>query len=381
MVTRLDNRIIDRLDQVWCRFVDSGTLVGGVLLLAWHGRLIYACARGWADREAGIRSSRLTIFRWASLTKLVTAVTILRLHEHGIVSLDAPVTCWLPGFLPKLADGTTPTIRLSHLLSHTSGLYYGFERPAGNPYHQAGISDGLDNGGIGLDENLRRLSQVPLLFVPGSAWQYSIATDVLGAVIERACGLPLANAIAYWVLKPLALGDTGFHHQHDRRLSAAYCDGASIPFRVGGNDRLNIDTGVAYLSAERIANPNAYPSGGAGLAGTAEDYLKLLECLRCGGAPLLKPESTRMLLSNAIGDISIPSRGPGWKFGLGPLILTDPAQAGQPQGAGTWSWCGLFGSHYWVDPESGLTMIAMTNTGIAGAWGPFADAILTAIYG
>lgn len=116
------------------------------------------------------------------------------------------------------------------------------------------------------------------------------------------------------------------------------------------------------------------------MLGTADDYLRLLECLRLGGAPLLSAVSTERLLNNAIGSITIASRGPGWKFGLGPMILADPAAVrGQQQGVGTWSWCGLYGSHYWVDPVSALSMVVLTNTAVAGAWGEFADTLVDAL--
>lgn len=376
----VDESTIQRLDQVWHAWVDQGRIVGGVVLLAKQGQVRYASARGWADREAQRVIDRETRFRLASLTKLVTSVCVLRLEEHGLLQLDDPVTHWLPTFTPKLADGTPTVITLRHLLSHSAGLAYGFELPPANAYQQAGVSDGLDRAPFDLAENLRRLASVALLFQPGSAWRYSLATEVLGAVIEQAAGMLLPAAIEHWVTGPLGLQSTGFSGDPPQSLARAYKDQPDAPVLIGQMDVLHLDRGTADVAADRNGHPCAWPSAGAGMIGTADDYLRLLECLRLGGAPLLSPASTHRLLSNAIGDVQIEGRGPGWKFGLGPMLLTDPQLAGQAQGAGSWSWCGVYGCHYWVDPQAGISLVAMTNTAVAGAWGEFADALMAAVY-
>jgi CubicO group peptidase (beta-lactamase class C family) len=365
---------IARVADYWRDVTARGQIVGGVLLVAQEGKLRYAGALGWADRKAGQRITRQTRFRLASLSKLLTSVCVLRLCELELLQLDAAVGRWLPRFRPRLADGREPVICLRHLLSHTAGLGYGFEMPPGNPYERAGVSDGLDQVAFGMDENLRRLADAPLLFEPGSAWRYSLATDVLGAVIEAAGGLPLPDAIARWVTGPLGMTATSFARETGQILPRAYKDGG-LPMAV--DEVLEIDGCQARLTPDR----QGYPSAGAGLLGTADEYLRVLECLRLGGAPLLQPASTALLLGNAIGDNEISHRGPGWKFGLGPLLLTDPVVAGQRQGAGTWSWCGLYGCHYWVDPEARISLVCLTNTAVAGAWGEVADGLVAAIYG
>ncbi|KAA8697704.1 Beta-lactamase [Pseudomonas caricapapayae] len=380
-MTALDEPAMRRLDSVWQRFVGQGRIVGGVLLLARRGRTCYASALGWADREQQIPMTRSTRFRLASLTKLLTSVLVLRLCEADVLKLDASVTDWLPAFRPRLACGREPVITLQHLLSHTSGLSYGFEQAPDSAYHRAEVSDGLDCVAFDLQENLARLARLPLLFEPGSAWAYSLATDVLGAVVERATGMALSEAVAKWVTQPLHMSATSFRHEQQLPLASAYKDGVGGPERVGDDDWLLLDSGRARLSSARACDAGAYKSGGAGMLGTADDYLRLLECLRLGGAPLLSAVSTERLLNNAIGNMTIASRGPGWKFGLGPMILAEPAAVrGQQQGVGTWSWCGLYGSHYWVDPVSSLSMVVLTNTAVAGAWGEFAEALVDAVY-
>lgn len=368
----IDAKVIERIAGTWRKSVEGGPIIGGVLLLAQDGELRHASALGWADREARMGMTRQTRFRLASLSKLLTSVCVLRLCELELLQLDGAVSDWLPEFRPRLAEGREPVIRLRHLLSHTAGLGYGFEMPPGHAYGRAGVSDGLDQVPFDLQENLRRLASVPLLFEPGGTWRYSLATDVLGAVIEVASGLPLPEAIKQWVTRPLGMAATSFAAEPP--LAVAYKDGG---VRMQAKELLALEGCEAVLAPNR----QGYDSGGAGLLGTADDYLRLLECLRLGGAPLLEPASTALLLGNAIGEVTISHRGPGWKFGLGPLLLTDPARAGQLQGPGTWSWCGLYGCHYWVDPTARISLVAMTNTAVAGAWGAVADGLVAAVYG
>lgn len=378
-MAQVDERAVQRLAEVWQGWVDSGQIVGGVLLVAQGGVLRDVSARGWADRERRVIVTRGTRFRLASLTKLLTSVAVLQLCEQGVLSLDAPVTDWLPAFRPRLSDGREPVITLRHLLSHSSGLGYGFEQPPGNAYALAGVSDGLDRVAFDLQENLSRLAKLPLLFEPGTAWGYSLATDVLGAVIEQGTGRALSQVLGEQVAGPLGMASTSFR-QDQGRLARAYKDGADVPERIGDDDLLVLESGTARVSSGRVYGAQAYESGGAGMLGTADDYLKLLECLRLGGAPLLNSVSTAALLSNAIGKVTLKGRGAGWTFGLGPVILADPLAAGQRQGAGTWSWCGVYGSHYWVDPVSEISLVVLTNTAVAGAWGRFADALVEAVY-
>ncbi|WP_122745113.1 serine hydrolase domain-containing protein [Pseudomonas viridiflava] len=378
-MVQVDEPAVQRLAEVWQGWVDSGRIVGGVLLMAQGGVLRYVSARGWADRERRVSVTRGTRFRLASLTKLLTSVAVLQLCEQGMLSLDAPVTDWLPAFRPRLSDGRESVITLRHLLSHSSGLGYGFEQPPGNAYALAGVSDGLDRVAFDLQDNLTRLAKLPLLFEPGTAWGYSLATDVLGAVIEQGTGRGLSQVIDEQVTRPLGMASTSFR-QDQGRLARAYKDGADVPERIGDDDLLVLESGTVRVSSGRVYDAQAYESGGAGMLGTADDYLKLLECLRLGGAPLLNSVSTAALLSNAIGKVTLKGRGAGWTFGLGPVILADPLAAGQRQGAGTWSWCGVYGSHYWVDPVSEISLVVLTNTAVAGAWGRFADALVEAVY-
>ena len=225
------------IDTVVDKALAAGRVVGTVLLLTDHGEPVYARAAGYADREAGIPMTVDTVFRWASLTKPVVAVTALALMERGRLDLDDPVTRFLPDFTPDLPDGSAPQISVRHLLTHTAGLGYPSLDPD-DPYVAAGVSQGLDQPGMSMQDNLRRIGSVPLYFRPGSAWRYSVATDVLGAVIAVVHGGSLADAVASYVTDPLRMGDSGFAVRETARLAVPYADGTPRAVRMGEPHRV-----------------------------------------------------------------------------------------------------------------------------------------------
>lgn len=367
------------LEHALQRAIGGGAVVGAMVMVLRHGEILFQQAAGFADREAGVKVAPDTLFRLASMTKLIVSVAALSLHDEGLLDLEAPVSRWLPWFRPCLADGSCPAISVRHLLTHTAGLTYGFEQGAHSSYARAGVSDGLDWTPGTLRENLARLARLPLQAAPGHAWQYSLATDVLGAVLEEAAGCALPELVAQRVTRPLGMRDTAFTVADPGRLAAPYMDGGSAPLRMPEPAAVALDTGTLRLSPGRACDPAAYASGGAGMIGSCADYVRLLEALRTGGEPCLRAATARRLVSNAIGPLPVPSRGPGWRFGLGPLVLSDPAAAGSRQGRGTWGWGGVYGCHYWVDPQAGLTLVALTNTAVAGLWGAFPDSLVAAL--
>lgn len=369
-----------RVDAVLDAWVQSGRIAGAVVLVARDGEVVYRRAAGHADREGRIPVTGCTIFRLASMTKTIVSATALALAERGVLSLDDPVTDWLPEFTPALPDGRQPVVTLRHLMTHTSGLGYDFERGAQSPYRLHGVSTGLDQPGLAMAENLRRLAGVPLLFEPGTRWEYSPSTDVLGAVIENAAGVPLPLAVERYVTGPLGMSDTAFHVTDPRRLAVPYKDGDPEALRMNPRlDSLPLGPGIPF-SAHRVFDPASFPSGGAGMTGTAGDYLRFLEALRRGGAPILTRDSAALLAEHAIGELRAESEGPGWGFSLGAAVLLDPAAAGTPQRTGTWQWGGVLGTHWFVDPEARLTVVVMTNTAIAGVIGAFPAELRDAIY-
>jgi CubicO group peptidase (beta-lactamase class C family) len=353
--------------------------VGAVVLASRSGEPIYRRAAGLADREAGIAVREDTIFRWASLTKPVVAVATLALVERGKISLEDDVTRFLPEFRPRLANGDAPLITVRHLITHSAGLTYGvFEEGGNGPYHRAKVSDGMDQPGLSIDENLRRIASVPLSRPPGVSWAYSIATDVLGEFIARAARMPLPDLARDVVTGPLGMVDSGFVVSDRARLATPYGDASPEPARMGVHHLVPFNGGQISCTPDRMFDPRSYASGGAGMSGTAPDFLRFLEALRKGGAPVLSPSSIAKLGTIKQGDFDVLL--PGWKWPLGWSVLEDPSQTGTPQSLGTWRWGGVYGNSWFVDRARELSVVIMTNTSVAGMTGAFPDAIRDAIY-
>ena len=200
-------------------------IVGAVVLVAQDGRPAYCRAAGLADRQAGRPMTTDTIFRMSSLTKPIVTAAALALIEDGVMGLDDPVTRWLPDFTPRLA-GEAPTITIRQLLTHTAGLSYGFMQPDDGPYLKLGVSDGMDQPGLGFDEEFRRVVEAGLFYPPGAAWLYSVSMDVLGAVMERAAGQALpAGRRPSGSASRCGMMDTGFSVTDPARLAVPYVDG------------------------------------------------------------------------------------------------------------------------------------------------------------
>ncbi|CAO3438404.1 serine hydrolase domain-containing protein [Azospirillum endophyticum] len=375
----------ERLDTAIDIAIAGNRIVGAVVLVSRNGQAVYARAAGFADREAGKPMEIDTLFRLSSVSKIFVSVTAMVLVRKGKLSLDAPVTAWLPDFRPPSPDGEVQPITIRHLLSHTAGLGYGFFEPADGPYHRAGVSDGMDLSGLTLDDNVQRIGSVPLLFAPGTAWHYSLSTDVLGAVIERASGLPLPKAVRAFVTGPLGLTGTDFAAADPGRLAVAYTGGPTgarrmadleiipLPF-VEGSEGLRMAPGRAF-------DANAFASGGAGMIGPAGDLLALLETLRIGGDPLLSNGLVEEMATDHTPGMEL-GPWPGRAFGLGFTLLRDPAAAGLPETAGTWRLGGAYGHSWFVDRAKGLSVVAFTNAGLEGQspGGFFPDDITRAIY-
>lgn len=189
-----------------------------------------------------------------------------------------------------------------------------------------------------LEENLERIASAPLLFEPGSAWTYSVTIDVLGAVVEAETGMDLEAAVADLVTGPLGMDDTTFVVDEPERLAVPYGDGDPTPVRMADEGISSVDlfgTEVRYEPARNL-DPAAFPSGGSGMSGTAEDVLALLEALRAGGEPILDEATAAQMMADQTGP-QAAANGPGWGFGFGGAVLVDPAATGTPQDAGTYS--------------------------------------------
>ncbi|QOT79229.1 serine hydrolase domain-containing protein [Cupriavidus basilensis] len=372
-----------RVDAAIEQALAEHRLVGAVVLVARHGEVIHRRAAGLADREAGRPMRADTLFRLASVSKPIVSSAAMVLVAQGRLGLDEAVTRWLPDFMPRLADGSPAIITVRQLMTHTAGLGYRFfEADEHGPYARAGVSDGMDQPGITLAENLRRIASVPLLYKPGSAWGYSLATDVLGAVIERVCDAPLADAVHALVTGPLGMGDTGFAAADAGRLATAYVNDTPVPRRMRAHDVVPVVDGTAgiHYAPARALDTGAFPSGGAGMIGSAGDFLRLLEALRQGGEPLMPAAWVDEMGRNQTGAWGPPD-APGTGFGLGFSVLHDPAAAGSPESVGTWRWGGAYGHSWFVDRARGLSVAAFTNTLYEGMSGRFVTDLRDAVYG
>ena len=358
-------------------------IVGVVVLVAKNGKLVYQRAAGFADREARKPVELDTIFRLASLSKAIVSAGAMALIERRLINLEDPITEWLPEFRPRTVDGKTIAVTVRQLLTHTAGLHYGFLQLPDGPYRSAGISDGFDGvpaQGLSMNEQLRRIMTVPLSFAPGTAWCYSVATDVLGEILARVTNQSLADVIAETITAPLQMKDTDFRVAITDRLATPYVN-AMPPRRMADPDSVPFFQGALLFSPSRIFRSDAFPSGGSGMAGTASDYLAFLEAIRTGGGKILSSESVRVMMSNQIGDLRITTEQvPAWGFGIGGAVLLDPELAQLPQAAGTWKWGGTYGTHWFVDPHNRLTVVALTNTTTEGMIGTFVNQLTRAVY-
>ncbi len=343
-------------------------IVGAVLLISEDGHLVYQKAVGMADRESGVPVTLDTVFRLASVTKPLVSAAAMRLVENGTLNLDDPLTEWLPTFTPKLEDGSQPAITIRQLLTHTSGLSYGFYEPVNSPYHLLGVSDGVDQKGLSLEENLVRLGKAPLLHQPGTAFKYSLSTDVLGAVIAQATGKSLPEAMNELVLDPLSMTGTGFVPKNPTLLATAYANSEDGPVRLVDGSILAFGSSFLRVEPSRSLDPLAYPSGGGGMVSTAGDFWRFLETLRKGGGPILSQATVEAMTRDQLPP-NVAGHKPGWGFGYGWAVLRDPVLAKVPQSAGTMQWGGVYGNFWMVDPARKLTVVLMTNTAFEGMAG------------
>jgi CubicO group peptidase (beta-lactamase class C family) len=364
-----------RMHKGMQEFVDRGEVGGIVTLVARDGKVVDVHAVGFQDVESKRPMRADTIFRIASMTKPVTSVATMMLYEEGKLALTDPVSKFIPSFKGQQVVGEggsltparrPPTIR--ELLSHRSGLSYGFlnNGPVGEAYRKTGVVDGLTTTTSTLAENIDKLAAAPLLAQPGSAWNYSLSTDVLGRVVEVASGMTLDAFFRERIFKPLAMNDTSFEVPESKwsRFATVYSPNGATGIRPMKDPESFGNTVMspnAYYKA-----PKTYYSGGAGLASTAHDYARFAQMLLNGGAldgaRLLSPKSIELMTADHTADLGGGNLiGPGGGFGLGFRVTTDLA-AGQTLGSeGMYGWSGIYGTNFWVDPKERLIAVMMVQ--------------------
>ncbi|MEH2589066.1 serine hydrolase domain-containing protein [Bradyrhizobium sp. AZCC 1721] len=390
-----------KLDEVLRGLVEGRSTPGIVVLILQDGRPVYSRSVGVREVGSTAPIGANDMFRVASMTKTVTSVAAMILVEQGKIGLDDPVSRFLPEFTklrvrgPDGAEGPAnrpPTIR--ELLTHTAGLSYNFINNARlvDAYRDARVTDGLDQPEVTTAEAMQRLASVPLGYQPGTGWEYSLATDVLGAVIEKVTGNSLQSFVTERIAKPLRIESFVFNAPDTVRsrfvqvTRPAQVTGALgtgyVP--VMGPEAVPFPPtkGTASLDPNRAFSPTAYNSGGAGMSATIGDYVRFLQMLlnegELDGVRVLRAETVRQMTQNATGNMPT-IRGPGWGFTLGFGILTDPAAAKSRLPAGSYGWGGIYGTQFWIDPTNRVIGVVMTQTAIIGS-GPISNPVREAFY-
>lgn len=372
----------ERLDAAIDTALAEKRIVGAVTMVSRKGELVYSRAAGMADREAGRAVETDTIFRYASLTKPIVAATILAMVDEGLLGLEDPVSTILPYFTPKLPDGTQPEILIRHLLSHSAGLTGDISVTQEEATSEQMLGVNGDYRLLPLEVNMKRLAKLPLLYAPGTGWAYGQALDVLGAVAAQLVGGTLGDAVAKYVTGPLGMTDTMFGVTDTARLAIAYGDATPEPVKMAETHAMSTPwRDVTVFTPGRILDDRAYQSGGGGMAGTAGDFLKLLESLQGNGKQVLSAEIVDKAIHNQIGDVARDVFRPGQRFGFLGAIIDDPKTANTPLTKGTYTWGGIFGGSWFVDPTEGLSVIGLTNTAFEGCDGDFPNELRAAIYG
>ena len=372
--------LAQRLDRVLDGAIAEQRIVGAVVLVARGGTLVYHRPVGLLDREARLPMTERAVFRLASLTKPIVALAVLALVEQGKLSLDDAISRWLPQLQFRDASGRPERISIRQLLTHTSGLGYGFLEPPDGPYHRAQVSDGLDQPGLSFEENARRLTSVPLGFPPGTGFRYSLGYDVLGEVAACAARQPLASLVRELVTGPLGMHDTAFEVADVERLAVPYADAGPAARRMRDPEHVPFEASEIRFAPSRVLHPASYASGGAGMVGTAGDFLALLELLRINDGKLVGRDAVQSMLSNQVDTLAAPFLGEGQGFGFGVAVVLDRERAGLPLSSGAFHWGGVYGHNFWVDPHAQLSVVVLTNTAVEGMSGALVTGVREAVY-
>lgn len=359
------------------RYLDSGRFPGAQLLVYRRGGIVHQSVHGFADveRKAPVKSD--TIFRIYSMTKPITTVALMMLVEEGRVALDEPVHKYIPewahlgvyqaGLAPLfLTRPTTRPMQVVDLLRHTAGLTYGFQnRTNVDAAYRAQKIGEIEKAGT-MATMIADLAKIPLEFSPGDAWNYSVATDVVGYLVEVISGQPFEQFLQQRIFDPLGMNDTGFHVPAEKAHRFAACYAAD---GKGGMVLQDDPTTSSFLS------PPSFISGGGGLCSTASDYLTFCRALLNGGTlgdvRLLSPKTIALMASNHLPggrDLTEMSKSlfseasyAGVGFGLGFSVTMEPAKTLIPGSAGEYAWGGAASTAFWIDPREELIAIFMTQ--------------------
>lgn len=379
----LSSERLGRIGRVLSQEIEKGNIPGAVVLVARRGKVAYFESFGFLDKGAGKRMPKDAIFRAYSMTKPWVSVAAMTLVEEGRIQLTDPVSKFLPAFKGlqvsvKKTDPASgavswemvpatrePTIQ--DLLRHTSGIGYDFvttNTPVKEALVKAGLA-ALDPAfrEVSAAEQVERLAKAPLVYQPGTAWEYSLATDLLGRVLEAVAGARLSQVVEERVLGPLRMRDSGFWVPKEKLARLA--------------EPLPIDPATGQPN--RVLDMSAPPktdSGGAGGVTTATDYLRFAQMMlnggRLDGVRVVSRSTVALMTADHLGTriapyLLSPSElligVPGYTFALGFMVRQGPGIAGVPDSAGEFMWAGALGTFFWVDPKEELVGVYMSQAG------------------
>lgn len=380
----------DRLDRIkgWMQgYVDTRRYPGTAVLIARHGEEAFYHDCGMRDVAGGLPWQRDTVARIYSMTKPITSVALMMLVERGQIHLDASIAKYIPGFKDSrcLVPGATDLSQtepcqapsLHQLLTHTSGVSYSFNPglvPAVMAEHKMDFGPGPKT----LEEMAEAIAALPLAFRPGARWEYSVGIDLIGRVIEVVSGKTLGEFFEEEILGPLGMEETRFKPQEGTgdRFACLYTPLPEGEFALGA-------TGPSADTLRQIDDASNSPvftsamqSGGGGLVGTIDDYLKFTEMMRSGGKGIISPHTLSFMMRNHLGG-DIASMGAasfaeqpmhGMGFGIGGAVVLDPGRVRVPGSMGDFSWGGMASTFFWIDPVQELSVIFFTQLMPSGAY-------------
>lgn len=374
-------------------YIDTGRMPGALLLVARGGAIAHLSLQGHADVAKGRPLAEDSIFRIYSMTKPIASVALMMLVEEGRIQLDDPVAKFIPSWAGlgvyrsgtlKTGFVTTPVQRpmlVIDLMRHTAGLTYGFQLSSNvdAAYRRLGIGE-VEKGEMTLGRMIDELSRLPLEFSPGEAWLYSVATDVVGWLVETVSGQPFEDFVAERILAPCGMADTGFWVREGEGHRLATC------YEHDGRGGMRVQDQAETSSF--LARPS-FISGGGGLVSTATDYFRFVEALRTGTPRLVGRKTLDLMTANHLPGgrwMSQVSRAmfseaayDGVGFGLG-FATTVAIEKTMIAGSnGDWFWGGAASTAFWCDPKEELVVIFLTQLIPSSAW-PVRRQLRTMVY-
>lgn len=368
----LSSSRLERMATAVQRSIDAGRIAGAVTLVVRRGQTAWLRAQGMADRESGTPMRTDNLFRICSMTKPITSVAVMMLYEEGGFLLDDPVSRYLPEFknpkvLVKPPSGepytipATREITIRDLLRHTSGLTYHWNPDLGPRYRDANVAHGLLPYDGTIEDSVKRLAALPLLFNPGERFEYSLGVDVLGRLVEVVSGKTLDTFLRERVFVPLGMNDTAFYPPAEKRSRLAtaytwYADKGLARFP----DTPITEGSFVYSADYPYAGARKLFAGGAGLVSTAGDYARFCQMMldggRVSGERLLSRKSVELMTHDQLGRIS-----PDQAFGLGFGIEGVKAPLAELGSAGQYNWGGFFYTAFSIDPQEQMIVVFMAQ--------------------